>query len=125
MASKAARRKGINAATALFVAMRNAGYKGKPKLDPVTFAKRFAREQLMQRRRYCDAFALWRSCRHAECRRHHRCNGDATSCLKRVLGAVPHHTQWHARQRILAATPANIGARERKARQCMPRDCCG
>jgi hypothetical protein len=30
--------------------------------------------------------------------------------------------QWRARQDILDATPRNIGAPERAARQCMPRD---
>jgi hypothetical protein len=30
--------------------------------------------------------------------------------------------QWQARQQILAATPQNIGAPERAARQCMPSD---
>jgi hypothetical protein len=37
---------------------------------------------------------------------------------------VPQQTQWQARQDILAATPANIGAPERAARQLMPREIC-
>jgi hypothetical protein len=125
MTTKTARRNRINKATALFVATLKAGYKPKPKLDPAVFAQRFAREQIAQQGRYCVAFAPWRSCRHGECRRHHCCFGDAGACLKRALGAVPHRVQWRTRQRILDATPANIGAPERKARQSMPRDCCG
>jgi hypothetical protein len=35
---------------------------------------------------------------------------------------VPHPEQWRSRQDILAATPRNIGALERAARQCMSRD---
>jgi hypothetical protein len=35
---------------------------------------------------------------------------------------VPHTVQWQARQMVLAATPANLGAPERAARQCMPRE---
>jgi hypothetical protein len=30
--------------------------------------------------------------------------------------------QWRVREAILKATPFNIGAPERKARQCMPGD---
>jgi hypothetical protein len=36
---------------------------------------------------------------------------------------VPHRLAWQARQDILTATPRNIGAPERAARQCMPLDC--
>ena len=44
------------------LAVAKAAPKRKPKLGVVEFAKRFAREQVLQRQRYCDAFALWRSC---------------------------------------------------------------
>jgi hypothetical protein len=37
---------------------------------------------------------------------------------------LPHPAQWQARKDILDATPANIGAPERAARQCMPYDLC-
>lgn len=49
--------------------------------------------------------------------------GDHGTCLKRAITAVPHIAQWRAREDILAATPHNIGAPERAARQCMPIDC--
>jgi hypothetical protein len=88
------------------------------------YAARFAAEKVLQQRRYCDAFALWRTCPHKPCRRNRRCCGDADACLGRALAfdRVSHRVQWRTRQAILVATPANIGAPERAARQCMPRD---
>lgn len=86
------------------------------------FAARFAAEKARQQRRYCEAFALWRACKRKCCRRARACCGDQSACLERAIGAVAHQTQWQARQAILAATPANIGAPERAARQGMPRD---
>ena len=107
---------------AVYAAMLKAGFKAKAKLNPVQHARRFAREKLLQQRRYCDAFALWRSCRRNACRRQQSCGGDAHVCLKRALGRVPHEVQYRAREAILAATPRNIGAPERQARQCTPLD---
>jgi hypothetical protein len=103
-------------------AMLKAGLKPKRKLSPVEYARRVAVEKALQQRRYCDAFALWRSCPHKACRRQRRCGGDAAQCLRRALDCVLHPEQWRARQDILEATPRNIGAPERAARQCMPRD---
>ena len=94
----------------------------KPKLAPEEYKKRFAAEKAVQQRRYCDAFGEWRACALKSCRRNAACRGDANYCLKRALDRVPHSTQWQARQDILAATPANLGAPERAARQCMPRE---
>jgi hypothetical protein len=96
--------------------------KRKPKVSPMEYAARFAIEKALQQRRYCNAFALWRTCRRRSCRRHCTCGGDANACLRRALGRVPHQVQWRARQDILEATPRNIGGPERKARQCMPLD---
>ena len=107
---------------AVLSAMLKAGLKAKPKLDAIAYAKRFAREQALQLRRYCDAFALWRTCARKECRRAQACGGDPRGCLARALDRVPHPEQWQARQDILDRTPRNIGAPERAARQCMPRD---
>jgi hypothetical protein len=95
---------------------------GKPKLKPAEYAERLAIEKALQQRRYCNAFALWRTCRDKRCRRQGACCGDANACLKRSLAEVPHNVQWRVRETILDATPANIGAPERQARQCMPRD---
>jgi len=39
-----------------------------------------------------------------------------------ALDRVPHRVAWRTRQDILEATPVNIGAPERAARQCMPID---
>ena len=105
-------------------AMLKAGLKRKPKLDPVAHARRAGTESELQARRYCDAFALWRRCRDKSCRRRRGCAGDAQACLKRALVRVPQALQAEARQTILAATPHNISAPEREARQRMPRDLC-
>ncbi len=94
----------------------------KRKLTGRQYAARFEAEKARQQRRYCDAFALWRQCPHERCHRDAACRGDENACLKRAVDVVPHATQWQARQDILAATPQNIGAPERAARQCMPRD---
>ena len=107
---------------ALLSAMLKAGLKPRPKLDPIEYARRLALEKALQQRRYCDAFALWRSCSRTACRRQRRCGGEAADCLRRALDRVPHAQQWRARQDILESTPRNIGAPERAARQCMPRD---
>ena len=103
-------------------ALFGAAPKRKTKSQEADYAQRLALEKILQQRRYCDAFALWQSCREGACRRYRRCIGDAHRCLKRALDRVPQHDQWRVRQEILAATPANIGAPERAARQLMPRD---
>jgi hypothetical protein len=107
---------------AMLSAMLKAGLKPKPKLSATEYARRLALEKALQQRRYCDAFALWRSCSRNACRRRRRCGGDAAQCLRRALDRVPHPLQWRARQDIIEATPPNIGAPERAARQCMPQD---
>jgi hypothetical protein len=111
-----------NDAAAVYAAMLKAGFKRKPKADPVEYAQRFAVEKLALQRRYCDAFALWQSCEHPACRRRRCCRGDANACLKRALDCVPRDLQRRARQKIIAATPRNLGAPERAARLCMPQD---
>ena len=103
-------------------AMMKAGFKRKAKLDPTAHARRLAVESELQARRYCDAFGLWRWCPKKWCRRHRRCGGDAQVCLKHGLARVPKPLQLEARRKILDATPHNIGAPEREARQRMPRD---
>jgi hypothetical protein len=107
---------------AVLSAMLKAGMKPKPKLSPIEYARRFAVEKALQQRRYCDAFALWQTCPRKACRRQRRCGGDPNGCLRRALDRVPHPLQWRARQDILDLAPRNIGAPERAARQCMPRD---
>ncbi len=94
----------------------------KAKLTAARYAARFVAEAARQQRRYCDAFALWRTCRLKRCRREGACRGDPNDCLRRAIDVVPRAAQWQARQDILAATPENIGAPERAARQCLPRD---
>jgi uncharacterized protein len=92
----------------------------KRKLTRAEFAARFEAEKARQQRRYCDAFALWKSCRLKACLRNRACRGDQNACLKRAFAGVAHDIQWQVRQAILTATPANIGASERAARQRMP-----
>ncbi len=92
------------------------------KLTGPAFGARFKAEKARQQRRYCDAFKLWRTCARKRCRRERACCGDQNACLARAFGVVPHRTQWQARQDVLDATPVNIGAPERAARLCMPRD---
>jgi hypothetical protein len=113
-----------NAEFRVLSAMLRAGLKRKPKLDPVVHARRVAAESERQARRYCDAFTLWRRCRNKRCRRWRRCAGDTHACLKRALARVPQAIQAQARQTILGATPHNMTAPEREARQRMPRDLC-
>ncbi len=88
------------------------------------YASRFAAEKARQQQRYCDALHLWRSCDEKLCRRHRRCCGDADACLGTAgaLDRVPRRRALQVRQEILSATPRNIGAPERAARQCLPLD---
>ena len=111
-----------NAEFRMLAATVQARLKRKPKLNPLEYAQRLAREMERQQERFCSALALWRTCRHKACRRHRACCGDAKACLGRALDRVPHRLQWQARDNILRSTPHNIGAPERAARQRMPRD---
>jgi len=89
-------------------------------MSPETYQKRLTAEIARLRRHYSGVFALWRSCRHPPCRRARRCAGDASVCLRRAVDGVPRPQQIAARERLLAATPANIGAPERLARGFLP-----
>jgi hypothetical protein len=94
----------------------------KPKLTRADYAARFASEKAQQERRYCEAFALWKTCRSKLCRRNASCCGDHHACLAAALDRIPQRAQWQARQDVLAVTPPNIGKPERAAWQLMPRD---
>jgi hypothetical protein len=121
-------RKSFDVAFAMFQArpkLKALAPRIKPKLTPVEFAARFAIEKALQQRRYCNAFVLWRTCRDKNCRRQGACQGDARVCLRKGLATVPRHEQMRVQRDILKATPDNIGAPERKARQCPPRELCG
>ena len=112
----------LNENFAIYFAMLKAGFKRKLKADPVQHARRCAIEKISVQRRYCDAFALWRDCGRPDCRRQRSCRGDANACLQRALDRLPREEQIRARDAMLAATPRNIGAPEREARQSMPYD---
>ena len=120
--SRAMKNDRFNAEAAVRFAMLKAGPKPRPKVSPVEHARRFAIEKALQQRRYCNAFALWRGCLRKACRRGQSCAGDANACLRRALDGVPRDVQSRVRQAIIAAMPRNIGAPERAARQCTPRD---
>jgi|SRR5579863_1653993 len=94
----------------------------KRQLTAAEFTERYKAEKFLQQRRYCELFGQWRRCPSGRCHRERACMGAAGACLKRAVAALPHETQWQAREKILAATAKNIGAPERAARQCMPID---
>ena len=113
----------INDNAAVYAAMLQSGFtSNRPKLSPADFAKAYGRAAVAQQRRYCDAFALWRSCRKKRCGRARRCLGHVPDCLKRAFAAVHPRTHVQVRQELLAGVPRNISAAERKARQSLPED---
>ncbi|HEX3503309.1 MAG TPA: hypothetical protein VHU22_07960 [Xanthobacteraceae bacterium] len=83
---------------------------------------RFAAERAWLQLHYCNLFKFWHACRDKRCRRHRRCCGDASECLKRHIGEIPRREQFQARQAILVATPKNAASAEREVRQLMPYD---
>jgi hypothetical protein len=83
---------------------------------------RFAAARARLQLHYCHLFKFWRACRDKRCRRHRRCCGDTSECLKRRLGEITRHAQFQARQAILEATAKNADAAEREVQQLMPYD---
>jgi hypothetical protein len=83
---------------------------------------RFAAERARLQLHYCNLFKFWRACRDKRCRRHLRCCGDTSACLKRRIGEISRTAQFEARQAVLVATPHNAGPAERTVRQFMPCD---
>ncbi len=113
----------VNECAAVFGAMLQAGFKNnKPKLSAADFARRYGREAAAQQRRYCNAFALWRTCPKNRCRRARSCLGYVTDCLKRAFRIVPPRLHVQVRRELLHGVPRNIGAPERKARHNLPGD---
>jgi hypothetical protein len=96
----------------------------KRMLTAAQFVARFKAEKALQQWRYCKVFSLWRQCPVKRCRRDQICRSNKPMCMLLAYRQLPHRAQWQARQGILDATPANIGAPERAARQCMPYDLC-
>src|SRR5580704_16994911 len=80
------------------------------------YEARYRDEAKRLRRFYCTLFRFWKSCGFKPCRKGRVCAGDAQACLKRNAGWVSREKQFAARQGVLAATPAHIGAPERLAR---------
>ena len=84
------------------------------------YETRYRAEVKALRRHYCSVFAFWTWCGHKPCRRARVCAGNALSCLQRNLMERSNEEQFLARKKVLEATPHNIGAPERAARQTMP-----
>ena len=57
---------------------------------------------------YCDALAFWRQCPARSCKRHRRCCGEPTRCLKRGLPPVPPVERIKAREQVIAGGPRRI-----------------
>lgn len=111
----------INDNAAVYAAMLRAGFtSNRPKLSPADFAKAYGREAVAQQRRYCDAFALWRTCPKRRCGRARRCLGYVADCLKRAFRAVPPRLHVQVQQKLLAGVPRNIARRSaRRGRVCL------
>jgi len=113
----------MNENAAVYGAMLQSGFKGsRPKPSEAEFARRYGREAAAQQRRYCNAFALWRSCPKGRCRRARRCLGYVTDCLKRAFRTVHPRLHGQVRRELLQGVPRNISAPERKARGNLPED---
>jgi hypothetical protein len=89
------------------------------------YETRYRAEVKILRRHYCSLFGFWKWCAHKPCRKARACAGNALSCLQRHVIELSNDAQFAARQRVLEATPRNIGAPERLARQTMPAGLCG
>jgi hypothetical protein len=88
----------------------------------IDFLNRLYAETERVQRHYCTLFGFWRFCRVKQCHRARACRGDPDACLKRLVDKVPRQEQWQARQKLLEATPRQLGAVELKVRQRMPDD---
>jgi hypothetical protein len=84
------------------------------------YETRYRAEVKALRRHYCSVFAFWTWCGHKPCRKARACAGNALACLQRNLMERSNEEQFLARKKVLEATPRNIGAPERAARQTMP-----
>ena len=84
------------------------------------YETRYRAEVKALRRHYCSLFGFWKWCAHKPCRKARVCAGNALACLKRNGVELSNAEQFDARQKVLEATPRNIGAPERAARQTMP-----
>jgi hypothetical protein len=84
------------------------------------FRTRFEAEKVRVARRYCTLFRFWGNCRLKLCRRQRACAGEPLTCLTSSVDRIPRDNQFAARQLLLQATPRNIAAPERAARELMP-----
>jgi hypothetical protein len=89
-------------------------------MSALEYETRYRAEVKALRRHYCSAFGFWTWCGHKPCRKARACAGDALACLRRNGLELSNTDHFNARQKVLEATPRNIGAPERAARQTMP-----
>jgi hypothetical protein len=92
------------------------------RIREIDYLNRAFEEEEQVKRYYCTEFRLWRCCQLKQCQRARACKGDPDQCLKQWVSQVPRQEQWQARQKLLEATPRQLGAVERKVRQRMPND---
>ena len=91
-----------------------------PAMSARDYERRYRAEVKALRQYYYSLFGFWKWCAHKPCRRVRACAGNALTCLKRNGLELSNDEQFRARQKVLEATPRNIGAPERMARQTMP-----
>jgi hypothetical protein len=65
--------------------------------------------QLATTRLYADVLAFWTICSRRKCRRHRRCAGEVTACLRRNMPTVAQHNHEAARSWVM------LGGRNRIA----------
>jgi hypothetical protein len=91
-----------------------------PAMSARAYETRYRAEVKALRQYYCSLFGFWKWCAHKPCRKARACAGNALGCLQRNGVELSNDEQFRARQKVLEATPRNIGAPERRARQTMP-----
>jgi hypothetical protein len=60
------------------------------------------------RRLYGESLPLWRSCASGSCRRHRRCNGDSTACLRRAWPLMTPELQQQAYEQVMRGGPRRL-----------------
>ncbi|MBO0718345.1 MAG: hypothetical protein J2P55_13550, partial [Rhizobiales bacterium] len=63
--------------------------------------------QLTTARLYADVLEFWTLCARRKCRRHRRCAGEVTACLRRHMPTVAEHNYAAARSWVV------VGGRNR------------
>jgi hypothetical protein len=64
--------------------------------------------QLATARLYADVLAFWALCSRTKCRRHRRCAGEVTACLRRNMPTVAEHNHEAARSWVMVGGRTRI-----------------